>query len=265
MKKIFYTILLTLGLLSCQVIPENERLIPIEVTSSNRTVLLMEFTGFLCVNCPNAAEEAHKLLELYPDNLVVVAMHPEGNDFTKTAVEKYNYTCPEAQVYYQFVGGTSTTPFPTGVLDMSSNGSSYFRDYSQWAFILSTLLERPAEVSIEAMVTQEKYQIKVSSSEQRDVHVLLWIVEDNILGAQRMPDGSNNMEYVHNHMLRGEVLSEDAWGVSKTLGTTPTVLEASYAWPTAHQEINRANCSAVVVVLDANSKHPLNVKQVKIQ
>lgn len=265
MKRIFYTILLTLGLLSCQVIPENERLIPIEVTNSDRTVLLMEFTGFLCVNCPNAAEEAHKLLELYPDNLVVVAMHPEGNDFTKTAVEQYNYTCPEAQAYYQFVGGTSTTPFPTGVLDMSIIGSSYFRDYTQWAFILSTLLERPADVSIDATVSQENYHIKVSSFEQHDVNILLWIVEDNILGAQRMPDGSSNMAYTHNHMLRGEVLSSDAWGVTKTLGTTPTVMEGSYTWPTAHQEINRANCSAVVVVLDAITKYPLNVKQVKIQ
>ena len=73
--------------------------------------LVEKYTGPKCVNCPTAAEEAHSLLTEYPDNLVVVAMHPADNHFTQTGKPEYDYTCPEANDYYRYFGGTAVTPF----------------------------------------------------------------------------------------------------------------------------------------------------------
>ncbi len=54
----------------------------------NRKVLLEDFTGHKCVNCPNAHDIAHDLQELYgEDNLIVIATHagffstPSSGDF----------------------------------------------------------------------------------------------------------------------------------------------------------------------------------------
>ena len=81
---------LALLLAGCQVIPEDQQLLPLPNAQPVSNALLIEFTGFLCVNCPTAAEEARHLHEAYPDNLVVVAMHPADNLF-KVAVNGMPY------------------------------------------------------------------------------------------------------------------------------------------------------------------------------
>ena len=77
---------IALLLVGCQVIPEDQQLLPLPSAKPGSNALLIEFTGFLCVNCPTAAEEAQSLHETYPDNLVVVAMHPADNHFTQTTL-----------------------------------------------------------------------------------------------------------------------------------------------------------------------------------
>ena len=107
----YIIMLLSIGLLTaCEVIPEGEReeviFTPTDPSTLKRTSLLIEYSGWQCVNCPTAAEEAHRLKELYGENLVVVVMHPETNPNTsyKNAAgkpnEAVNYTCPEADSIY---------------------------------------------------------------------------------------------------------------------------------------------------------------------
>jgi len=40
-----------------------------------RKILLEDFTGFGCVNCPRANEEIHKLQDRYGDHLIPIAVH----------------------------------------------------------------------------------------------------------------------------------------------------------------------------------------------
>ena len=79
---------------ACEVISENERLIPapVPVDSTERTHVLIEFTGFRCVNCPKASAAAEALKQTYGERLIVVAMHPASNPFTQGAAQ-YDYTC----------------------------------------------------------------------------------------------------------------------------------------------------------------------------
>ena len=80
-------VLVTGLLAACEVIPagEHDKVIftPADQTAIKRTSLLIEYSGWQCVNCPTAAEEAHRLKEQYGDNLVVVVMHPESNPNTR--------------------------------------------------------------------------------------------------------------------------------------------------------------------------------------
>ena len=83
------SLLLVLGslLTACEVIPAGEReeviFTPTDPSAVKRTSLLIEYSGWQCVNCPTAAEEAHHLKEQYGENLVVVVMHPESNPNTR--------------------------------------------------------------------------------------------------------------------------------------------------------------------------------------
>jgi hypothetical protein len=47
----------------------------VDVTSQQRQVLIEEFTGVRCVQCPAGAAEIETLLALHGDQLVAVAIH----------------------------------------------------------------------------------------------------------------------------------------------------------------------------------------------
>ena len=49
---------------------------------------------------------------------------------------------------------------------------------------------------------QVQYTLRLMEEQERAVDILLWIIENNIIGAQNMPDGTLNMNYTHQHMLR---------------------------------------------------------------
>ena len=211
-----YTIILSVLLTSCEVIPENERLIPVPLPDAGeQRHVLLEFTGFRCVNCPAAAETAASLQSLYGDNLIVIVLHPASNPFTQGA---YDYTCPEADSIYRFMGGTATTPFPTGNIDMRLFDDSYFIGPDQWTTQLVNIIQSPI-TDIPSPITS------------------YWLVEDSVLGVQAMPDGSVNMNYYHRHVLRA--ISEQPF-------------------QQLPEQCNPAHCTVVTMQIDPNDKHIIN-------
>jgi hypothetical protein len=205
-------------LCGCEVIDEKDRLLPVPIPtmSDGRTHVLVEFTGFRCVNCPSAAQTAQALKDIYDGRLVVVALHPESNPFTQGL---YDYTCPEADEVYRFMGGTATTPFPTGNIDMQATENGYFIDPIEWAARLRTVMADTV------WNPHSRYDVSY------------WLVEDSVLGAQAMPDGSVNMHYYHRHVLRA-------------ISATP--------FEQVPEKCDPAQCSVVTVYSDTNDKHILH-------
>ncbi len=78
MRKIYLT-LVTLGLVllsACDEISTDERLTYVEPPEAGRAVLIEDYTGQNCVNCPRATEEIERLIEQYGDSVVIaVAIH----------------------------------------------------------------------------------------------------------------------------------------------------------------------------------------------
>ena len=63
-------------LTSCEHIDESDRLIEVTPTEVSRAVLVEEFSGQFCVNCPYGAAQLHRMEAEYgADSLVVVTIH----------------------------------------------------------------------------------------------------------------------------------------------------------------------------------------------
>ena len=74
--KPLHILLAALFLGSCNDIAPNDRLIEVPATAAKRKVLVEEFTGQRCSNCPAAAAELARLQAQYgADSLIVVAIH----------------------------------------------------------------------------------------------------------------------------------------------------------------------------------------------
>ncbi|MBR5573421.1 MAG: Omp28 family outer membrane lipoprotein [Paludibacteraceae bacterium] len=254
-------------LTACEVIPEDERdfevFIPRDTTTNDstqtlpvtvkRSSLLIEYSGWMCVNCPTAAEVAHQLKEQYGEQLVVVVMHPESNPNTRhNNKPALNYTCPEADSIYIMMGGTSTTAFPTGNINLFKHDTkSYFTDYSMWGKYISQAYSNPKPVIINQEVK--------GTAESKDINIVVditnlditaieatlqvWLTEDNVIGSQKKPEGTDK-NYVHNHLMRASI--SPIWG--EVLSIDAQMTEQVVYEYTLPDKVVKENCNIVAIV-----------------
>ena len=59
-------------------------------TQTHRNILVEDFTGHLCGNCPEAAHELDQLHDIYGDTLIVISIHPNTSfNEVQTGTGKY--------------------------------------------------------------------------------------------------------------------------------------------------------------------------------
>ena len=254
-------------LTACEVIPEDERdfevFIPKDTTTNDstqttpvivkRSSLLIEYSGWMCVNCPTAAEVAHQLKEQYGEQLVVVVMHPESNPNTRhNDKPALNYTCPEADSIYIMMGGTSTTAFPTGNINLFKHDTkSYFTDYSMWGKYISQAYSNPKPVIINQEVkgTMDSKDINIvvdiTNHDTKAIEATLqvWLTEDSVMGSQKKPEGTDK-NYAHNHLMRASISS--LWGENIRVETQQKE-QITYHY-TLPEKVVKENCNIVALV-----------------
>ena len=266
-RRLLYIVIAAVLLVGCDVIGENDRFIPVDVKVGERIVLLEEFTGFRCVNCPLAAEIAHELTDMYPDNIVVVAMHPKGSAWTKPAEGYVDLTSDIATVYFEAFG--SPEAFPVGMINRTPYNGSVLQDRSNWMTCVNEQLVVAPELklSLSAMVDADSRTIDLTATVTTDVefngkvNLQLLLVEDDIVGAQLMPNGKENSEYVHKHVLREAINGN--WGQTIELpgvGDEVDVIN-SYVVPGQYELVN---CTVVAYLYHEETKQVIQAYQVKL-
>ena len=88
-----FAALATLAFVACSHIDEEDRLIYVKPAAAQRCVLLEDFTGQRCINCPKANDEIHALQEQYgADTVIAVAIHSGPLGFcAHTATDEKSY------------------------------------------------------------------------------------------------------------------------------------------------------------------------------
>ncbi len=210
-KKMTYLLgALTLLLLaSCSHIDVEDRLIPVGPVSVNRAVLIEDFTGQRCSNCPLAADLIENLQEQYGSDVVIaVGIHSgamgKGTPLrTDLGDEYYNHWGVEYQ--------------PIGLVNR--NGLT---DYTSWNLQVYNEIQKPAfiQMGLENVYDADTRNLNITVSAQstadtKAAKLQLWLVEDGIVSLQFLPDGSKNPDYVHQHVLRASV--NGTWGDQTTL------------------------------------------------
>lgn len=213
-RRYTYTILcgICLLLVGCDHIAEDERLIYEKPEPAQRVVLLEDFTGQRCPNCPTATDVIEQLQEAYGDALVAVGIHGGPLAFagnakivglkTDTGDEYYNHWNLDHQ--------------PVGLINR--HGSV---DYQYWARDVKDELAKSAPLSLEgaAVLVDDAISIRIDArgtdgTTQGKLQV--WLLEDGIKTLQLMPDGSANQEYIHKHVFRTAV--NGTWGEDISVG-----------------------------------------------
>ena len=257
MKWKYIIMVLATGMLAaCEVIGPGERnniiFTPTDPSALKRTSLLVEYSGWHCVNCPTAAEEAHRLKEQYGENLVIVVMHPESNPNTRhNNKPALDYTCPEADSIYLMMGGTNTTPFPTGNVNMVTDKTKgYFNDYDKWGTLISQAYVSPKPVLLTAEASMIDTNVifvaaDITNLDTQAIETTLqvWLTEDSVMGSQKKPEGTDK-NYAHNHLMRASITP--IWGEILPIDANMTQ-QVTYEY-TLPEKVKKENCNIVALV-----------------
>lgn len=196
-------------LTACSNISDDERLTYVKPAEVGRCVLIEDFTGQKCVNCPKATEEIEQLQQQYgADTVIAVGIHsgyfgvyPSAGVnglATETGNEYYNHWGVESQ--------------PSGVIDRSDGVLTY----DIWAAKTSYDLQQKAPLSIQlenTLIGKDSVSIHVETigtTGEISGKLQLWAIEDSIVAFQMLPDGSTDSTYVQNHVFRAAI--NGSWG-----------------------------------------------------
>ncbi|MBR0049304.1 MAG: Omp28 family outer membrane lipoprotein [Prevotella sp.] len=205
--------LTALTVVACSHIDESERLIYVKPEPAKRCVLLEDFTGQRCVNCPTATEVIEQLQQMYGDS-VVIAVGIHGGPLAFAGNDKYEgLSTDEGDTYYKY---WNLEYQPVGLVDR--HGAL---NYTDWIQAVKEELTKTAPVKMEmsakaesGLITLELEETGIDGTTEGKLQV--WVIEDRIAGLQMMPDGTANTAYQHNHVLRAVV--NGLWGDDFSIG-----------------------------------------------
>lgn len=258
-----YTILLSasfLGFLaSCDDVKIEDRYEPVERPNVSKVMLIQEFTGDLCVNCPKGAAAIHTIQEAFPGQVIAVGLHPEGGGPNTEPIGDQDFRCEEAQVMYEFY---KPSGFPCAVFNGQSQSTRFALWYSDVYDIFSQMEQDgvTAKMTIAAETIYEPanrklkvdYTIEPTEDITQQMSVLVWIMENNIIGSQR--DGNEIVhDYVHNHVLRASL--NGGWGETLPSEMNEAQLYSGSAEMTLDEKWVADNCQVVVYVFQTDTRY----------
>ena len=277
MKSVKYLFIVLLVSLGCEEIPpiitpagEEQPNVNTPVEDQSRQVLMEEFSGVRCVNCPAGSEAIEVLISIYGERLVPVSIH---SGF-------FAAPYPESRYDFQTQAGNSLLDYlsqPLGYPTASVNRKTFAGEESlqlnqnKWAgFVANELLVAPAiKIDLRSDYRTDDRSLSVEvdlyvqeNMQTDDLRLSVVITEDKIRDFQLTPQGKIG-NYEHRHVLRGFLTEFNGMRLTESLVTGALITkDLNFSLPTSwHAE----NCSIVAFVnLNGEQKDVLQAHQIKL-
>jgi len=183
-----------------------------EIENVVQKVLLEEFTGHQCPNCPEGAITAYNLHNFYGDKFITIAYH--AGFFARTSSEfPTDYRTSEGNALNTEFGVSS---YPAGVINRTKVNSNLVLGNSLWPQATDNIIDNTPKLGIEIIHVHDEDNISVTIRLQtfyeiEPLRVCVFITEDNLISPQITPEGVVD-DYEHNHVFRTSLLNE-TWGI----------------------------------------------------
>lgn len=278
MKKILGLIFLVIiALFGCDKIepPYTQQNTNTDTTINNnvKRVLIEEFTGHLCPNCPEASHIAENLQQLYPGKITIIAIH-SGN-FANLVSPNYmtDFRTEEGNILNTSFG---VSTYPSGMVDRVQLLGSQLISPNEWGSIVNDRLSEQLTVNISITTQYNELNRNFNCTIKTDIlspfdsplMLVALFTEDSIIDYQK----NNNPlygstpdipDYVHNHVLRGSITN--IWGDTICANCLANnSYEKTYNY-TLSNEWNEDNVNIVVYCYDAETQEIRQVIEQRIR
>lgn len=250
-------------------------------TNTLTNVLIEDFTGHRCFNCPNAATLAHNLMNANPGRVFVAGIHSSAvgmSAFQEVNAEYptvlYNDIAFEIGTYFGSQPGTSFIGNPHGAISRLLTGTDNTSAPGTWTSKTSTVLNSTLKVNLQAehnyfastrgLFLHTEVDV-IDAGLTNPLGLVVYVLEDSIVGPQLMPDLSTNDTYVHRDVLRA-CIDNKAFGRTldaDDLGSNGKYyVDYSYKLPS---EYEAENMHLLIYVYDKNTGEIYQVIEEEIE
>lgn len=238
-----------------------------------KKVLIEDYTGHRCPNCPGAANDANTLKTLYGEKVIVMAVHAGffANPAPPIFPEDFRTEAGDAWNTYF---GNSSAGNPNGMVNRKGfPSSSHILSSGAWGGKVATTLSEIPDLELKITKTFNSADTSVSGkitakflkTIKKKLKLQIVITEDSIIAPQ--VNGSiNDLNYVHRHMLRGSI--NGVWGNTLTDGSSYTAIDTELTENFIYklkQEWKSKHCSIICFVYDDITKEILQAEETHIE
>jgi len=240
----------------------------IDPASVYRKVLVEEFTGHRCTNCPQGHQILENLHEQYGDTLVTVGIH--FGSLAKPSGSLFSYDF-RTEAGNQIGEAFTIDAIPAAIMNRNDKVGGWMRD--QWANVVRDIDRSQVPAAVQLINQYDdatktlKANVKVTLLRDYDnpLRLVVFVIEDGIVKPQK--DGSQDIEdYVHNHVLRTALTdpfgfplrNNETWSAGDSETYAVSVDMANTDWEVG-------NCSVVAFLLDPVNNDVLQVEQVAVK
>lgn len=242
------------------------------VSEQKRQVLIEEFSGVRCVNCPAGSDAIQVLLDIYGPQLVPVNIH--AGFFAEPYPEsRYDFQVPEGYAILDYLG--QPLGFPTAVVNRRQYPGEDNLQLTQrsWAgYIAGELMVEPQvkiDIVHELQDMERELRIDIDlypevTIDNEEIYLSVFITEDKISDFQLTPNGKIG-DYQHRHVLRKVLTDIKGERLNENL-TSGRKISKSYelAVPVEWMLVN-CEIIAFVHLNNGNSKEVLQAHRVEVK
>lgn len=244
-----------------------------------RKVLLEDYTGHLCPNCPAAAQTAQTIKGIYGRRLVIMSVHAGNFSVPGVTPYTYDFRTSVGDAYYNFF---IPSYFPIGMVNrMGFPVTQQWKDYSNWGTIVDSLMAKAPDADIQitnTYTTSSRLLNTIVSCKFLNLltsgtyKLVVLLTEDSIQNAQKDKNliPPDNLTYYHRDVLR-DVITTTAWGDSIATGPIAAgdsiVKTYQYTLPATFKGMApvASQCYLVAYVYNASTYQIIQVEEEKIQ
>lgn len=235
--------------------------------STDKVVLIEEFSGVRCPNCPAGTTEIKRLGNLFDTNLVAVAYYTKflGQPLEES---KYNFLTEEAEELESLIGPYLGKPAATiNRIQFPSEDFRLISGTGSWQGYVEQELQEDSQIrligTVEYNDENRNANINIRLTPARDLdgsfQITVLITESEIIDAQLFPNDSIAEEYEHNHVFRTFLTDVRGNNISQNLQESRTLsfdynVELSEEWVAE-------NCHIVAFVEDVEDSSNRRILQ----
>lgn len=243
-----------------------------------RVVVVEEFTGATCANCPQARDLLTNIASQYPDQVNVMELHINNFKQSEPATGhggKYDLRTVDgttiSTTFYNTInqmpsGGVNRVPVQGDPLLLKTMWATAIADQIAVAPVANVTVSSTFDAS--SKVATVKVKVAYTEAVSRKQYLTLAILEDDIVDVQEFPDPRGFEEYTFRHTLRDVITAVEGDEILKDVTTKEAgrVYERTFVYE-MNSEWKPEKCKFVAFLHnnEAESKEILQGAETKLQ